>query len=185
MSKGLLITLIAVGGVLLMCGGMAVTMMIMWRPMMRSIEPQIACSVHMSGLQSALSRYANKHGRAPDAESWQQELAPFVLGREEVDIPFFDVPAIDFEAPLRCNLENPETGIAFNRSIAGKSWSDIPDTAVTFFEWPEVELNLSVPFKELPEAESPKIVGTPRGWVTVTKGRFSTNVPTKGGGSEL
>jgi hypothetical protein len=169
MSKGLLITLIAVGGVLLMCGGMTVTMMIMWRPMMQTMETQLACSIHLVELNDAVEKFADKNGRAPSAENWQQELAPFVSDKEGVDTPFISIAAIDLEAPLRCNPENPETGIAFNKNIAGRQWNDIPSNVATFFEWPEVEMNLSVPFKELPENESPKLMGTRRGWEVMTK----------------
>jgi hypothetical protein len=136
----------------------------------------------MTGLNFALRRFAEKNGRAPNAESWQQELAPFVRNSEGIETPFLKVPAINLEEPLRCNPENPETGIAFNKNLSGRPWNDIPGDTATFFEWPKVEMNLSVPFKELPESESPKLVGTPRGWVIMTK--FEAEMGTVPGGEQ-
>ncbi|MBM3498444.1 MAG: hypothetical protein FJX74_07200 [Armatimonadetes bacterium] len=94
------------------------------------------CEANLEILARAARRYAREHGgRLPAAESWQDDLAPYILLDREQD-PWGGGDPAEPE-PYHCPAA-PDIGFgyAINAAIAGKSALDLTDqdTLVLFFE---------------------------------------------------
>jgi hypothetical protein len=109
------------------------------------------CSNHLSQLVAAARKFAREHnGILPGADTWQNDLAPYLLGGEDV------------AEVLRCPAA-PELdfGYAINREIAGKNVFELKDPTqlVLFFE-----SDLNVPNASGIPAQDASPAGRHLGW---------------------
>lgn len=149
------------------------------------------CTVGATEIAESLKEYSDDNGgKLPDAKKWQDEIKPYLAKlTEETKKVKFIVP-MDPNGLWGCKDETGPgmTGFAFNSDLSGKKVDDIPnkDEAVVVFEIPTASMNANQPYVVQPQSESPKMMGTPRGWITitangdvVTNGRRSRTIVTR------
>jgi hypothetical protein len=139
--------------------------------MVGKVQGMASCSITMSAAQRAILDYEKDKGSFPSTENWQTAIAPYYdKAIENINTegnPFKAQKATDAWV---CNNEGAVTGIAYNSDIAGKKLADFKDKmqTVVLYEIEKSKLNAAAPYKELPQESSPKMFGTPRGWIKVT-----------------
>lgn len=146
-----------------------------------NIIPVANCALSMQAMRDAMVLYANAHGGVlPKAENWQKDIQPFykqALSKRDFQKSMpgnfpseLRITPIAPEAEWACSFANGvKTGIAFNKDLAGKKLADIkePKTTILLFEVAKPGTNLAEPFKPLARADSPKILGSNRDWITM------------------
>jgi hypothetical protein len=132
------------------------------------------CTVGATELARAINDYADDHGgKLPDAKSWQDEVKPYFakLAEQQTKRVKF-IGTLDPNGLWGCKDETGPgmSGFAFNSDLSGKKIADIPnkEEAIVLFEVDKPAMNLNMPYKDQPIANSPKIMGSPRGWIKVT-----------------
>lgn len=153
----------------------------------------VACSAGAAEIAEAVRSYSDDHdGKLPDAKKWQDEVKPYYarLAAEQVKKAKF-LGTMDPNGLWGCKDESGPgmSGFAFNSDLSGKKIADIPDPdeAIMIFEVEQPAKNLNEPYRDIPIAESPKIMGSPRGWIkisvsgdVITNGRHSRTRFTSG-----
>ncbi len=135
----------------------------------------IPCMFTMSTLNKSMEDYVKEKGKYPSAEKWQDELAPYYTkASKEFTEEFKDAPGpmkdwgniADINASLDCNTSSsPKTVLAFNPEISGKKPADIKDVdTIMFFETTSSGRNIAEKPTARKFADSPKMMGSPRGW---------------------
>ncbi|MFM9872586.1 MAG: hypothetical protein ACKVQS_03855 [Fimbriimonadaceae bacterium] len=133
------------------------------------------CMFSMMTLNKSMEDYVKEKGKYPASEKWQDELEPFYTkASKEFSAEFKDAPGpmkdwgniADIKSNLDCNsIGTPATFLAYNPDLAGKKPTDIKDSdTILFLETTTTGRNLA----EKPVArkfmDSPKMMGSPRGW---------------------
>jgi len=146
----------------------------------------VACSAGATELGRAVLEYADDHdGKLPDAKKWQDEVKPYfarMAADQQRRVKF--IGTLDPNGVWGCKDESGPgmTGFAFNSELSGKKLTDISnkDETIMIFEVPTAAMNANQPYVEQSQADSPKIMGSPRGWITIavngdviTNGRHS------------
>jgi uncharacterized membrane protein YuzA (DUF378 family) len=134
----------------------------------RGAAPIISCVVGFEEVRQAVIAYSNDNGgRLPDADQWQDQVAPYYAKGAKDDIPF--AQRMSAEGDWGCKSGESMTGMAFNSELSGKLLSDIKDPrgTVLLFEIETPRRNASEPFKRRPKETAPKMFGTPRDWIVV------------------
>lgn len=139
------------------------------------VGQQTPCVLSMMTLSESLDEYVKEKGTYPPAATWQDELAPYYIkSSDKITEEFKDAPGplkdlgnlADISAELSCNSKSsPSTYLSYNSDIAGKKPADIIErNTITFFETTTAGRNLAEKPVERKFADSPKMMGTPRGW---------------------
>ena len=137
-----------------------------------NFAPQLECVIAFTEVQTAVLDYADKEGHLPNAEKWQDEVAPYLKSLQEVtgkDQGPFKAMAPDVEWCCE-NPKSGRTGMAFNAELSGKKLSEIknPESTALIFEVEKVGRNLTEPYKPRPQFSSPQILGEHRGWIVMS-----------------
>lgn len=169
-NTGLIIGLI-LGGIAVCCiGGVALIGFFGFRFFKDTLAPIAECMIGYEAVNSSLAAYAKDHdGKLPSALKWQDELAPYVekeLSKvKEEGAPF---KVMDPKGEWSCSTGERRTGMAFNVDVAGKDFEEAKKSnAVVVFEVDQVQRNFSAKYVEQEKSTSPKIMGDPRGWLTI------------------
>lgn len=138
----------------------------------KNVEPMAGCAISYSHLDDALKSYAEKHdGKLPPAAKWQDELRPFYKEQTKINETPFQAFAPDGD--WFCTTGSKKTGIAMNSDVDGKKRTDLKASEVILFEVSEVGSNLHMKYVDRAKSSSPKIFGSPRGWLKITASGFS------------
>lgn len=169
-NKTLIIILVVFG--LLVCCGLPLALLGGGWYIFNKGKPLVPCVMGLSAASRALVAYADKNGKYPPAEKWQEAVKehfqfPAEM-RSQMDRLGIKTPSID--EPLVCWNEEPKTGIAYNSDFAGKTKEEMAKNleAVILFEAPEVKFNLAQKYVERPTNTAPKLMGQPRAWMVYT-----------------
>jgi hypothetical protein len=137
----------------------------------------IACTIGFKEAGKALESYAIAHnGKLPDAAKWQEQIRPYftneIAKEDEKDKSTKMFGSFDPNGVWVCKDDSGggmNTGIAFNSDYSGQSIADIKtkSTATILYETPKTGMNLNAPYSELTDSSSPKIFGSPRGWLRI------------------
>jgi hypothetical protein len=156
----------------------------------KNAKSSVACGLGFAEAAKAMEDYADAHGgKLPPADKWQDEIRPYFAKRlakdEEQGAKIFG--SFDPNGVWTCKDDagkTPDTGIAFNTDLSGLKLSDIKNKTGTYilFEVPKTGMNLNIPYTDLNESESPKVMGKPRGWYRVN-GNFEAS--SSNGGSNF
>ncbi len=172
----MIVLAVLVGGCILLVGMGA------WFGMMglNQIKPIVGCAITFESMHDAIKDYtAENNGKLPSAEKWQDELKPYVarhLGNQMKEAKKegaeWIMKAMDVERDWGCYKGDTDnmTGIAFNKALSGKKVDDMESksTTVILFEIEAPRKNANEEYKRRDEKDSPKIMGSPRGWFEVT-----------------
>lgn len=148
----------------------------MFRGGMAMVGSVVGCTMNFTLAQAALKAYAEDNGgKLPPAATWQDALKPYhdrligKMGPEMAKIKqsgFMDFTPASMDKPLECSFGEPTTTVTFNSDIGGKLLKDVKPATIAFFESTDAKRNAHAPYKERPAKESPKIMGSPRDWLT-------------------
>jgi hypothetical protein len=149
----------------------------------RRIMPFAGCMISFQAVQGSVLDYARDHkGKLPDADKWQDEVAPYYskyLTRTKMRRQkFVKFPGADDQWGCMDGEGNVETGIAFNEALSGKQLDSIKDPATTalVFEIPHASRNAHQPYKDL-GSNGPQIFsGAPRPWMVCYVERGMSNL---------
>lgn len=137
----------------------------------KELIPTISCAYNMRIARDAVLLYAKDHGgRLPNAATWQDDVRVYF---DKVTITPSD--ADEFvkrwhpTGNWSCRLHDQTTYVAFNSELSGKLLTEIsdPKRTVLLFEVGTRGTNLHEPYKSAPLETSPKLMGEPRGWMSV------------------
>jgi len=142
---------------------------------MNQTKNLMPCMFSLSNLSSSMDDYLKEKGKYPPAATWQDELAPYyAASSKKFTDEFKDAPGplkdwgniADINADLECNSSSsPKTFLAYNPELAGKKPADIKDVdTILFFETTSTGRNIAEKPAERKFADSPKMMGSPRGW---------------------
>lgn len=138
---------------------------------MKKAKNLIGCSVNYAITLQAVKQYATLHdGTLPPAKDWQDAILPdFDQGGQKVS-NFFG--GSDPSGNLGCKGDgkSPETGIAYNKDIAGKKIADLPRTTVVLFEVKSTERNQCLSYKPQQGFSPQTVENQPRQWLWITLG---------------
>lgn len=177
-NTGLIIMIVVavlVGGCLLAVGMAAFWGMSAFNS---GVKPIVGCMVSFQSVHQGLHEYARENGgRLPKADTWQDDLRPYV--KKAIENIRKDGDGIDAFA----RIMNPDgnwgcytgegdkmTGMAFNDAFSGIKVDDIESkaTSVLIFEIEEPRSNAHEAYRKREESTSPAIFGDHRGWIEVT-----------------
>lgn len=136
------------------------------------VKGMAACAMGFEEAREAMRAYAQDHkGMLPPAKSWQDDIQPYFarVAEKNADGRKF-IGAWEPSGEWACVNDNaPKTGIAFNSELAGKKVNDIKNkgTTILLFETEQPGKNVSMPFEEKSDENSPKMMNKPRGWIKV------------------
>jgi hypothetical protein len=139
--------------------------------------PIASCDLRFVQARDALLLYAGDHGgRLPLAANWQDALAPYIFqaqagqpGAADAE-KMFGIEFLPRDGDWGCQLpEGGMTGMAFNKELSGKQLAEITDRrgTIVLFEIPEPRRNAAGSYVPKPAADSPRFMGTPRGWARI------------------
>ena len=169
-NTGLIIGLV-LGGIAVCCiGGVALLGFFGFSFFKNTIAPLAECMIGYEAVSNAMKDYsAANGGKLPSAARWQDELAPYVekhLAKTKAENAPFKI--MDVKGDWSCTMGDRKTGMAFNTEVNGKTMEDArKDNSVIVFETERIGRNVSEQYQERDKATSPKIMGDPRGWVTI------------------
>ncbi|MBC8066266.1 MAG: hypothetical protein H7Y17_15655 [Chlorobia bacterium] len=171
-NTGLIIGLV-LGGIAICCIGGVALMFFGGLAIFKGVAPMAECAMNYTFVEQALSAYEREHdGKLPSAAKWQDELAPYVAkettGEKQDGNPF---KIMDAKGDWGCTAGDTKTGMAFNTEMDGKKMEDARSkNTVIIFESPKTGRNLALKYEMLDRASSPKLMGNPRGWITIQGG---------------
>lgn len=173
-TNGIVILFAVLGVLLICCGGPVAFFGYYGTKVVRQAMDIGGCFANVGSMKNALRQYQKAHdGKMPDAKTWQADISKYMATDKDMEgapIKFWTA-----KGEWSCEENGVKTGFAFNEELSGKKVADIvkanPD-AVAIFEVKTVAFNQSAKYKELPFAESPKIMSTftneRRGWLLIT-----------------
>jgi hypothetical protein len=169
-NTGLIIGLV-LGGIAICCiGGVALVGFFGLNFVKNTIGPMAECVMNYEYVDRALKKYTAEHdGKLPSAATWQDELTPYVEKETEHDRgktgPF---KVLDPRGTWGCGTAAEQTGMAFNESVNGKTLTDaMKNDTVVIFETKNSGRNLVEKYVDRDKSSSPKLMGKPRGWMTI------------------
>jgi hypothetical protein len=177
------VILFAVLGVLLVCCGLPIGAISYFG--FKGFKGGMAiagCMANVNSMKVAMHEYSKAHdGKLPNAETWQTDIGKYFKVSKDMEGAPFAMWKSGGE--WSCEESGIKTGFMFNADLSDQKVSDVikknPD-AIAIFETKTVAFNQSGPYKLLPYAESPKIMGDflkeRRGWMMIDAD--STNVYT-------
>jgi len=163
--------LIVVLCVVIPCGGLVALGFFGMNWFGKTLGPMARCAILFEGVRNSVEMYTKDHdGVLPKAETWQDDVKPYYAKWREgegKDMGPFTPPPADGE--WACEIEGRKTGMAFNSKLSGKKWEEIDQrrTTVLIYEVETAIRNANGPYKERPKSSSPKLMGSPRGWIEV------------------
>ncbi len=172
-NTGLIIGLV-LGGIAICCIGGVAVLFFGGLQLFKSTAPMVECMMNYTFVEKALEAYQQEHdGKLPSAASWQTDLAPYIakdLPSNKKEAGPFKV--MDPNGDWGCTDGKLKTGMAFNTEANGIAISKArADDMVIIFETPQTGRNLAMKYERLDKASGPKIMGSPRGWLTIQGGR--------------
>lgn len=172
-NTGLIIGLV-LGGIAICClGGVGVVIFGGFQ-LFKNTKPMVECMMTYTFVDKALDAYQKDHdGKLPSAASWQTELAKYIekdMADNKKEAGPFKV--MDPSGEWGCTDGKLQTGMAFNTEASGMAMSKArADEVVIIFETPQTGRNLAMKYEPLEKSAGPKIMGSPRGWLTIQGGR--------------
>lgn len=132
-----------------------------------AVKPLVGCAASYSLVEKALVEYVKENdGKVPNANTWQDDLRPYYAKVDKDGNEVLGVFKPDGE--WSCTASGQKTGIAFNTNVSKEEYEKLDQDTVIIFETDRVSNNQNWPYTPLRKSESPKIFGTPRGWLTIT-----------------
>jgi hypothetical protein len=180
-SNNALIIGIILGGLGLCCAGAIGLLGYAGFTGYQQISPMVECAIGFEGVRDAIVMYAKENnGILPKAENWEASVRPYYLKAveqsKEKHGPFKPMSA---DGPWGCRLANNSmSGMAYNRDVAGKKLSELPDSTILVFEVPSAGRDLAIPYARQDAQSSPTIFGERRGWIRAAiSGDIDVNPP--------
>jgi len=135
-------------------------------------------------MNRALKLYTAAHdGKLPKAETWQDDLRSYYRKSLTPKEQLGPIPQTSPDGDWGCKEgDGSFTGMAFNTDVSGKNVNKLkdPDTVV-IFETKHPSQNQHSKYERLDPNESPRVLGSPRGWLYITAGGdVITDSPRKG-----
>lgn len=132
----------------------------------------IQCSSAFRDARDGLRMYAADHnGKLPPAETWQDDTISYY--QKAVDRTSAEdrkvLGSMAANGPWGCaDGSGGITGIAINEDVAGKDLTKVESANdIVLFEVRKSTRNAHEKYEALPLTESPKLVGSPRGWFLI------------------
>ncbi len=138
----------------------------------KNVAPMAECAMNYAFVEQALDDYVQDNGgKLPSASKWQEELAPYVAKQTAKNKEGNPFKVMEANGDWGCTAGDTKTGMAFNVELDGKKMEDArsKDTVV-IFESPKTGRNLALKYEILDRASSPRLMGEPRGWITIHAG---------------
>lgn len=163
----LYIVLSLVGLTAVCCGGVVFMMFFA----LKKAKNLVGCSMNFAMTLEATKKYARQHdGNLPPAKGWQDAiLADFDAGGQKVS-NFFGGSDPNGNLGCKGDQKSPDTGIAYNKDVAGKKLSDLPSNTIIFFEVKSTERNQALKYKPQSGMSPQFVENQPRQWLYITLG---------------
>lgn len=134
------------------------------------LKPLAGCAISFESVHKAMLTYtAENGGKLPKAETWQDDLRPYVAKElSQVKEAPFDIISADGNWGCSRQDNAPMTGMAFNSEFSGKPIAEAQSkNGVLLFEIEAARRNAAQPYKPLDPNKSEKFMGMRRGWMVV------------------
>ena len=128
----------------------------------------VGCSVNYAVTLQGIKQYAMDHNnKLPPAKNWQDDIIPYMSKRGQSVAKMFG--GTDPHGNLGCpgTTNSPATGVAYNKSIAGKDLSSVLGSDIILFEVKSTARNQCLPYKPQPGFSPQKIGNDPRPWLWI------------------
>jgi hypothetical protein len=172
-TNGVVILFAVLGVILICCGAPVVFFGYYGTKAVRQAMDMGGCFINVDSMKRALRDYQKANdGKLPDAKTWQADISKYL--ETSKDMEGSPIKMWSPKGEWACEESGVKTGFAFNEDLSGKKVADVvkanPD-AIAIFEVKTVAYNQSAKYKELPFAESPKMMSTftneRRGWLLI------------------
>jgi competence protein ComGC len=173
------ILLLVLGIIAALCVVLVGGCALMMNNVFSQMSPVVGCMMTSSMMEKSAQAYVLDHkGKFPNAEKWEDELAPYyerLYNKSEKEFKKMrSMPMVGgmFEImkpgdTMQCGKGANATGFAFNKDLSGAEKAKVasPSRTPMFFEVQEVKRNNALPGDQLPTGTAPKIMGDTRKWI--------------------
>lgn len=134
----------------------------------QQVSDTITCSITFRFASKAMSAYVKDKGHLPDADKWQDEIAPYydkVLQKRLQEKDMGPIKVHKSADVWMCS-DKSVTGIAFNDELSGAKWDDVKNSGkILLFETEGASRNAHGKYVTRPKKTGPKIMNEHRSWM--------------------